>query len=212
MTKCRIDLVNAPYDNPNLKPFGYDPEKAKQLLDEAGWKTGSDGVRAKDGVRLSFNMDTRSGAFLGDKEIAQVAVDYWKAVGIEVKDLRIIDQATSTLMRAKQGSGYRDLTIDSSGPDYTCQGDLLLVQKDSGSNRQSWVDPKFETMFAAFVSEFDQTKWQQMCWDLEAYAGEQAPVVWLFNEPAIYGVSSRLDFTPRPDGRAYLNLVLLGVK
>ena len=115
-------------------------------------------------------------------------------------------------MREKQGAGYRDLMMSSSGPDYTCQGDLLLVQKDSGSNRMSWVDNKFEQMFQAFVQEFDQSKWQKMCWDLEAYAGEQAPVVWLFTEPALYGVSNRIDFVARGDGRMYLNMVLKGLK
>ena len=54
MAKCNIDLVNSPYNNPDLKPFGYDPEKASKLLDEAGWVAGSDGIRAKDGVRLSL--------------------------------------------------------------------------------------------------------------------------------------------------------------
>jgi peptide/nickel transport system substrate-binding protein len=212
LTQCRIDLINTPYNNPNLKPYAYDPAKAKQLLDDAGWKVGADGVRAKDGVRLSLNMDTPGGSFLADKETAQVLVSYWKAVGIEIKDLRVIDSATNAKMRANQGEGYRDLMMSSSGPDYTCQGDALLVEKNSGSNRMSWADDKFEQMFNVFVQEFDQTKWQKDCYDMEAYAAEQAPVVWLFNEPALYGVSSRVDFTPRGDGRMYLNLVLKGVK
>jgi peptide/nickel transport system substrate-binding protein len=115
-------------------------------------------------------------------------------------------------MRAKQGAGYRDLMNSSSGPDYTCQGDLLLVQKDSGSNRMSWSDEKFESMFRAFAQEFDTSKWQKMCYEAEAYVAQQAPVIWLFTEPNLYGVSERLDFTPRPDGRVYLNLVLKGAK
>ena len=212
MAKCRIDLVNTPYNNPDLKPFGYDPDKARQLLDEAGWVAGSDGVRAKDGMRLSLEMDTTDGSYLMDKEIAQVAVDYWKAVGIEIKDLRVIDSATSSKLRANQGAGYRDLMNSSSGPDYTCQGDLLLVQKDSGSNRMSWVDDHFEEMFRAFVKEYDQSKWQSMCYELEAYAAEQAPVIWMYTEPALYAVSDRIDFVARNDGRMYLNLVLQGVK
>ena len=36
-------------------------EKAKQLLDEAGWKPGADGVREKDGVRLEFTNSTTAG-------------------------------------------------------------------------------------------------------------------------------------------------------
>jgi peptide/nickel transport system substrate-binding protein len=211
MAKCNIDLVNSPYNNANLEPFGYHPDKAKQLLDEAGWKPGPDGIREKDGQRLSLEMDTTDGSYLMDKEIAQVAVDYWKAVGIEIKDLRVIDSATSAKMRANQGAGYRDLMNSSSGPDYTCQGDLLLVQKDSGSNRMSWVDDHFEQLFAAFVKEYDQSKWQSMCYELEAYAAEQAPVIWMFQEPALYAVSQRLEFEPRDDGRMYLNLVLKGV-
>jgi peptide/nickel transport system substrate-binding protein len=212
MAKCNIDLVNSPYNNPDLKPFGYDPEKAKKLLDEAGWVPGADGIREKDGQRLSLNFDTTDGSYLMDKEIAQVAVDYWKAVGIEIKDLAVIDSSTNSKMRANQGAGYRDLMNSSSGPDYTCQGDLLLVQKDSGSNRMSWVDEHFEELFRAFVKEFDQSKWQSECFELEKYAAEQAPVIWMFPEPALYAVSERLSFVPRDDGRMYFNMVLQGVK
>jgi len=212
MVDCRIDLVNEPYNNPDLPPFPYDPEKARQLLDEAGWVPGPDGVRVKDGMRLSLEMDTTDGSYIMDKEIAQVAADYWRAIGIEIKDLRVIDSAINAQMRANQGAGYRDLMNSSSGPDYTCQGDLLLVHKDSGSNRMSWVDERFEEMFAGFRQEFDSSKWQDMCHEIEAYVGEQAPVIWFFTEPAIYGVSERLDFEPRVDGRLYLNMVLKGVK
>lgn len=212
MAKCNIDLINTPYNNPALKPFAYDPARAKALLDEAGWKVGRDGVRAKDNVRLSLEMDTTNGSYLMDKEIAQVMADSWKEVGIEIKDLRVIDSAINVQMRARQGAGYRDLMNSSSGPDYTCQGDLLLVQKDSGSNRMSWVDPKFEAMFKAFNQEFDQTKWQAMCYEAEAYVAQQAPVIWMFTEPTLYGLSDRLSYEARPDGRVYLNLVLKGVK
>src|SRR5690606_31600737 len=39
----------------------YDPEKAKQLLEEAGWKVGSDGIREKDGQKLTVYYFTRAG-------------------------------------------------------------------------------------------------------------------------------------------------------
>lgn len=39
-----------------LNTYEYSPEKAKQLLDDAGWKVGSDGIREKDGERLSIRF------------------------------------------------------------------------------------------------------------------------------------------------------------
>ena len=42
----------------NLTPLQYDPKKAAQLLDQAGWKLGSDGVRAKDGKPAQFELLT----------------------------------------------------------------------------------------------------------------------------------------------------------
>ena len=88
MANCSIDLVNTPYHDPNLKPYAYDPDKAKHLLDEAGWVAGADGVSVKGGERLSLNFDTTNGSYLMDKEIAQVLADDWKKVGIEIKDLQ----------------------------------------------------------------------------------------------------------------------------
>ena len=212
LAKCTIDLVNPPNQDPDLKPYPYDPDKARTLLDEAGWKMGADGIREKDGEKLAFNFDTTDGSYLMDKEVAQVLIDYWKDVGVGIKDFAVIDKSVSSQMRAKQGAGFRDLMNSSSGPDYTCQGDLLLVQKDSGSNRMSWNDPKFEQMFDSFVHEFDQSKWEGMCKDAQAYVAEQAPMVFLFTEPTLYGVSQRLDYQPRADGRMYYNLTLKGVK
>jgi peptide/nickel transport system substrate-binding protein len=212
LATCSIDLVNTPNQDTSLQPYPFDPEKARALLDEAGWTLGSDGVREKDGVKLALDFDTTDGSYLMDKEVAQVMADYWKDVGIAIRDLRVIDASVSSQMRAKQGAGYRDLMNSSSGPDYTCQGDLLLVQKDSGSNRMSWSDPKFEEMFAAFNLEFDQSKWTEMCNAAQAYVAEQAPVIWMFTEPTLYAVSPRVSFAPRADGRVYYNLVLTGVE
>lgn len=41
--------------------FDYDLARAEQLLDEAGWAKGRDGIRQKDGLRLEFEITTNSG-------------------------------------------------------------------------------------------------------------------------------------------------------
>lgn len=70
--------------NPNITPFAYDPEKAKALLDEAGWSPGPDGVRRKDGQRFSFTLITNNANEIR-RDIATLVQDGLKKIGIEVK-------------------------------------------------------------------------------------------------------------------------------
>ncbi len=70
--------------NKNVKKYNYDPAKAKQLLVEAGYTPGPDGIVQKGGQRLSLVFLTTSGN--RDREAKQqILQSQWKAVGIEVK-------------------------------------------------------------------------------------------------------------------------------
>ncbi len=67
----------------------YDPARAKQLLDQAGWKVGPDGIRvaqgakyAKDGTRLRLKFQTTTGNKLRE-QAQQLLIDYMKQIGIE---------------------------------------------------------------------------------------------------------------------------------
>ena len=73
----------------DLKPYAYDPTEARQALDVAGWKTQSDGVRVKDGVRLSLTVTVVQGdgpqAVL-QARIAKAFISDMAAIGIQVEE------------------------------------------------------------------------------------------------------------------------------
>lgn len=69
--------------NPDVKPLAYDPEKAKQLLDDAGWVPGPDGVRVKDGRRFEFTLITNNGNAIRS-DIATLVQENLRSVGIKV--------------------------------------------------------------------------------------------------------------------------------
>jgi peptide/nickel transport system substrate-binding protein len=69
---------------PKLEPSAYNPEQAKQLLEQAGWRPGPDGIRMKDGVRASLSYGTTTGDRLRE-QTQQVIQEQLKAVGIEVE-------------------------------------------------------------------------------------------------------------------------------
>ena len=96
--KLRRDLgeLSTTFLGPTLYPFAqvsdvmrypYDPAKAKQLLDEAGWHLGPDGIRVKNGRRLAFQLSTQTESTAGHALQAQLQA-YWRAIGAaaEVKN------------------------------------------------------------------------------------------------------------------------------
>jgi peptide/nickel transport system substrate-binding protein len=71
-----------PFNCSDIKAYPFDQAKAKQLLDDAGWKVGADGIRVKDGNRLRLKYQTTTGNKL--REDSQVLiVENMKAIGVE---------------------------------------------------------------------------------------------------------------------------------
>ena len=71
------------YYNPDVESYDFDPEKAKELLSEAGWEENSNGILEKDGEEFSFTFDV---ALQGDlEEVATLIQQYLKDVGFDIK-------------------------------------------------------------------------------------------------------------------------------
>ena len=76
----------------NVRTYPYDPERAKALLDQAGWRPGPDGIRTKDGTRLNLRASTFKGHQVGERLLV-VAQQQLKAVGVGVQ-IEILELAT----------------------------------------------------------------------------------------------------------------------
>src|SRR5260221_72222 len=71
------------YDASTESLYSFDPDKAKQLLDQGGWAPGADGVRAKAGQRLEINFPIISRP--RDKAMAESVQASLRDVGIDLK-------------------------------------------------------------------------------------------------------------------------------
>jgi peptide/nickel transport system substrate-binding protein len=117
----------------NITGYSYDLERAKALLDEAGWVMGRDGIRvaegalyAPDGTRLSLEMMGYTGYRLLE-QTELVLTDMYRELGVELK-LSNVEQSVIF-------GGWSDRAARKTG-DY----DILIYDTGAGINPQSHVD------------------------------------------------------------------------
>lgn len=86
--------------NPNVTRYAYDPKRAAELLDAAGWRTGPGGIRVKNGrpLRLELVSFTGSATATGTEVFVQ---DAWRQAGVDVT----IKNFSSSQLYATLGAG-----------------------------------------------------------------------------------------------------------
>ncbi len=151
---------------------GYDPAKANQLLDQAGYRKGPDGIRKdpKTGKPLSFRLGIHSDE-VTDTQIAGYLVGWMKSIGIK---LNIQSQSNSALNQ-NLSKGDWDMLMDGWGtspdPTYllgiqTC-GVLPDDKANGGQTDAFFCDKRYDQLYAAQEQEFDQTKRSQDVKDMQ---------------------------------------------
>lgn len=83
-TVCNAPISQVSWAFTNeINPYDYNVEKANQLLEEAGWKMGADGIREKNGKKLAFVWDTYTDSKFVDTIIPMLKAD-WQKIGVKV--------------------------------------------------------------------------------------------------------------------------------
>jgi peptide/nickel transport system substrate-binding protein len=122
-----------------------DVERAKKLLDEAGWVPGPDGIRVKDGMRLEPKVYVTGGG--NSVKVGEAIQGFLRQVGVDWK-IQVWD---STIAPVKMGE--QDYEIWSVTVPYISSGDLLALYFDSRNiptpNRMNWKDEQTDKWLAA---------------------------------------------------------------
>ncbi|MDB4897039.1 MAG: 4-phytase [Firmicutes bacterium] len=174
--------------NPNVKSYPYDPEAAKKLLEEAGWKPGPDGVRVNgEGKRLAFTTLV----IQGDEDRGQIAVtaqQWLKQVGIEMKIERnesgmLIDRVWKT--RQFDAALYTWTLGGFSGdpdvaPQWSCNGT---------DNQALYCDPAMDKLIADGAREMDWEKRKAIYGRIQEKLAEDLPMIFLM-QPLMPHVAS----------------------
>jgi len=122
-----------------------DVERAKRLLDEAGWRVGSDGIREKDGMKLAPKIYYTSAG--NSPKVSEAIQGYLRKVGIDWR----LNPWDSTIAPIKMGE--QDYEIWTVTVPYMSAGDLMSLYFDSRNiptpNRMNWKDPRTDELLNA---------------------------------------------------------------
>jgi len=169
----------------------YDPTLAKKLLDEAGWKPGSDGIREKDGKKLALAV-YESLPQPQNKEVLQLVAQQWRQVGVALavkagdagsRVLDNLDPLKTPLVVSEVGRADPDVVKSQF---YPTNRDALLQKGGSSDKVQNFRDDKLNTLLLSISSEVDPAKRLAVTGDAQRYLLEQAYVIPIFEEPQVF--------------------------
>ncbi|HEX6775752.1 MAG TPA: ABC transporter substrate-binding protein [Methylomirabilota bacterium] len=188
--------------NSALKPYPYDPAKARALLAQAGFPNGID-------VTIYFG----NGTMVNDKALMEAIGDMWSKVGIRAK-LEMMEMGARQRMNNERAVPPSGLFLGN--PQSTlldADGSLWRIFHPTGFNGKYWVGSQPGHRFYELMEQarytLDPKKRKALYTEATAIFHDEKPSVELFQEVVVYGTSRRVSFKPRADFRLIVSEMTL---
>ncbi len=199
------------YADLHLEPanaFGYDPEKAKALLDDAGYAEGPDGVRVdSEGNELRFRLFSRSDSPTSQKS-SEFVKSYFEAVGVAI-DLKVVSE--DALIEIV-GQGNFDMFewgwVVEPDPNYqlstfTCANRSYKDGEDIYANLSDsfYCDEEYDSLFEKQSVETDSAARAEIVKQMQQKLYDDSPylVTFYYDNYEAYRSDRFTGFVPQPD-------------
>ena len=188
-----IAQAAAPTDfgyNPSIKPYPYDPDRARQLLKEAGYEKG-----------FSIDVQSSTGYIIGDALVVEAVVEMLKKIGVEAKPkfLEIARRAEMLGKRAITGM----LLANPGSTTFDADGIVWRLLHPDAIAGAYWPTGQKDTDFFKLMETarytIDQPKRQELYYQAAEILHNDPPWLYLWQEFSLYGVSCKVAFQARID-------------
>jgi peptide/nickel transport system substrate-binding protein len=184
--------------------YKYDPERAKKLLAEGGWKPGADGVLANPkGERMEFEF--RVTAERRDHEHAQAIIsDYWKKIGVRthIKNLpnRLLNAAENRNRWPGAFIGSHNVTVEEWQERFHSKNIPSAENKFALENVSGWNDPRKDAILDELNSIVTPARSEQLQLEFVKMFSEALPHLPLVYSPEVLVAKKGLTgLTPRQE-------------
>jgi len=182
----------------DVQKYAFNPAKAKDLLKQAGWTSGADGILVKDGqpfkIRIHFNA--------GNKEREQIAIisqQYLKDVGISAE---VLSEEWNAYLARVTGTGERTRDFElfvlgwSAGAEPNGQGNIW--KSNGGQNDLLYNNPELDKLFeqGANVKGCSNDARKPAYVKIQQILADDAPYVFLYSNETLAAYNKRVHVNP----------------
>ena len=174
----------------------YDPAKAKQILDSAGWKPGAGGVREKDGVRLEFTNSTTAGNHVRE-QAQQLLQQNWKEIGVAmtIKNMPpavvwgdyFMQSQFDSVMVAWHFSAGADPDVSAFFSSHS-----IPAKGGAGNNAMQYSNAEVDKLLTLGAATPEMAKRKQIYVQVQSIVRGDLPLLPLFNNAVIEGTKAKL--------------------
>jgi peptide/nickel transport system substrate-binding protein len=170
--------------DPDMKPYAYDPDRAKQLLTEAGFPNG-----------FEATLDAPTGRYLNDKAVAEAIVGQLNKVGLNIT-LNLPEYPA--LVQKIVGHTSQFYLIGSVEP--ATEIAFPRAFKTGGAFYQGYANQEVADLIDRGNQTLDRAAREQIFKRVNQQVQQDAPWLFLYAQQDTYGLRSRLQgFEARPD-------------
>ncbi len=194
--------------NPETPKRPYDPEKAKKLLDDAGWKVGADGVRAKDGKPLTFGVMVNNFDFVL-QQVLQAQQSDLKKIGVNMT-LEVVDPGK---FGERRSAGNFDALSRVWNPVYDPDQSGLLtstVYGDDGKvksgNFYGYQNPQMDALLKPALATDDKAVRAKVYFEQQNLYAKDAVRLPLYTEVELHSLNVKVDGIKRHPVNIFWNI------
>ncbi len=176
----------SPYFNPTVAHYEFDQEKARKLLEDAGWKlVPGEAIRRKDGKELRLTLMSTSGVKVRE-HVQQLLQSQWRQIGV---DVQIKNEPAKVFfgetMRKRKFEGMAMFAwvkdpLKLSDTLWGCHNIPSSKNNFQGQNMPGFCDPKADELLKAASRELDAEKRRKIGHELEVLLANELPSLPLF--------------------------------
>jgi peptide/nickel transport system substrate-binding protein len=175
------------YEQP-AQDYPFDPDKAKQILDDAGWVDNGDGPRTKGDEELSFNLYVRSES-PSTIQSAKLVAEEAAAVGIQY-DVQVVstDKLYDLYLHEVNGKPAPDYDTfiwgwggDPYDPSFLLS--IFLTSEIGGNSDSFYSNPTYDRLYEEQAGEFDNAKRKEIIQRMVALTQRDLPYIVLTYDP-----------------------------